>query len=126
MAFKDDLKNSVKVETDDALEAAVFEGEAAQMPPDPGSNVVNLSVERLIRKAPASCEQVSVRELLELALAELSDNAVKCYLTIIEKDPEGGFSLDNYRSGLLRSEEIAYRQMGVLEAMENWKCSDGS
>jgi predicted NUDIX family phosphoesterase len=116
MAFKDDLKGS--------LELAVFEGGVGQdKQAEEPSNVVQLGVERLLRNGPQmdakDATPLDVIRLVEHDIIE-SGNVTACYVTLITNQ-DNHFEVTNYRSNLARTEEIAYRQMGVQQAIENWK-----
>jgi hypothetical protein len=127
MAFKDDLQKSI-----DALDLAVFEGGLAEMGgltagataqgPEP-TNVVNFGQERLARvPEKLSATDITPDQLIPFIANDIKTMGTisKCYVTLVSEEADC-FHVTNYRAGLNRTEEIAYRLLGVLEAMENWR-----
>ena len=82
--------------------------------------VVDFEVERAERAEEAA--GVRPISLLKMALkdAQKDNTIVKAYVTLI-RDDKDSFSTINYRAGLKRTEEIAFRQLGVQEALEGWR-----
>lgn len=86
----------------------------------PAENVVDLSMERLERRQLTATE-VTPEQLLMLCLRDVERlNVVKCYVTMIS-DEGDSFTVSNYRAGLSRSEEVAFRSLGMQEALDNWR-----
>lgn len=86
------------------------------------TNLVDLEVERAERGLVPNAE-VTPETLLRLALkdCELAKGRItKCYVTLIE-DEGDSMSTTNMRANLTRTEEIAYRQLGLTEAIESWR-----
>ena len=84
------------------------------------SNVIDLDVERADRRE-ISNRDVTPETVLKMALRECekSGNVTQCYITLVEDTPEG-MSTTNLRSNMSRIEEIAYRQLGLAEAIEQY------
>lgn len=101
MALKDDLKASIDDYTTD--------------------NVVDFEVEKLQRKS-VDATQVMPDKCLALAMLDCKEygDVIGVYVTLIRESPDS-LSTENYRAGLDRAQEIAYRQLGVQEAIERWK-----
>ncbi|HEY6020615.1 MAG TPA: hypothetical protein VIY48_12210 [Candidatus Paceibacterota bacterium] len=100
-----------------------------------GTNVTNLAEVRMKREAAKGpgkitgdnplAYDVSVKQCLEMALKDADRiGAVKCYVTMICDDGDT-WSTNNYRSCLTRIEEIAFRQLGVTEAINRWTGGPG-
>lgn len=85
------------------------------------SNVVDFEVEKINRRH-IDARDVMPDKCLALALQDTKQrgDVIGCYITLIVEEPET-MSTVNYRAGLSRTEEIAYRQVGVQEAIESWK-----
>lgn len=64
--------------------------------------------------------------LLKMALldAQSDPNINRAYITLIRENADGSLTLVNYRAGMNTAEEIAYRQVGVSEAIEGFKEPD--
>lgn len=85
-------------------------------------NVVDLSIERMRRSDVITSKDVTPQMLFELIASDLEQmkNCVKCYVTLISDDGDS-FLVSNYRAGLNRQEEVAFRSLGVQEALDNWR-----
>ena len=85
------------------------------------SNVVDLAVER-IGRTDVLAKDVTPEDLLKFILSDapLMASAFKCYVTMISDDG-AAFTVTNFRAGLDRSEEVAFRSLGLQEAMDNWR-----
>lgn len=89
--------------------------------PEQTENVVDLFRERCERGELSSSE-IKPLDLLRLVIedAERKGNVVKCYVTLVS-DTTDAFTVTNYRAGLNREEEVAYRQLGLQEAVDRWR-----
>lgn len=87
------------------------------------SNVVDFEVEKLSRERHADPRNMMPDKCLALALADCKQfgDVIGCYVTLIREDAGEALTVESYRAGLNRAEEIAYRQLGLNEAIENWK-----
>lgn len=90
--------------------------------PEHNGNVVDLNMERMERRF-LNATEVKPQELIKLVLRDMGEryqNVVKCYVTLVI-DAGDSFTVSNYRAGLTRSEEVAFRSLGLQEAMDNWR-----
>lgn len=118
----DDLKAALRASL------TVIENDSRQDDPvttdtvEENAAVVDLSLER-IERGDMSCQQVTPEQVLRLALRELdqTEGITKCYVTLIQETPEGPITTINMRSRLSRQEEVAFRQLGVHEAIDSWR-----
>lgn len=85
------------------------------------TNLIDLDVERADRGLISNSD-VTPETVLKLAIKECqeSGHVTQCYITLIEESPDG-LSTINLRSNMSRVEEIAYRQVGLAEAIEMWR-----
>lgn len=114
LTLVENLKQSIALE--DALSSSEPEEHKE-------NNVVDLARERMDRGALTS-KDVTPAQLLEVVCEDVAasriGNVVKCYVTLIAED-ESSFTVSNYRAGLNRAEEVAFRQLGLQEAVDNWR-----
>lgn len=93
-----------------------------------GNTVTDFDVERLDRKRDSLwAHDVTPEQLLKLALLDCSkhEGVFGCYITLIRRrEEDGGLQTQNYRSGLNRLEEVAYRQLGLVEQLDAWRNGD--
>jgi hypothetical protein len=103
------------------LEAAGYTIEAT--PEDCAGEVIDFEVERASRK-PLDNADVSPATVLKMALEDITTgpyhNCSKVYVTLV-LDNDSTFSTCNYRANLTRIEEVAFRQLGVAEAIDGWR-----
>ena len=87
-------------------------------------NVVDLGAERLLRgRDSLTPDQVTPQEVLKLAMEDCSKlgNISKCYVTLIVDEGDERMGTINYRAQMTRTEEIAFRQLGLQEQIDNWR-----
>lgn len=86
-----------------------------------GAEIVELDLER-IERSGLTAKDVTPEDILRLCLKDVKakGNVVKCYVTLIS-ELEDSFTVSNYRSNLTRTEEVAFRQLGVTEAVDSWR-----
>ena len=89
------------------------------------NNVVDFSkekIDRAVERGELTANDVTPAQLLSIISEDVErlGNVVKCYVTLIAED-DSSFTVSNYRAGLSRSEEVAFRQLGLQEAVDNWR-----
>lgn len=89
--------------------------------PQPSAEVVDLFREKVVR-GEMMAKDITPQQLIEIVAEDIErlGNVVKCYVTLIADD-EDCFTVSNYRAGLNRVEEVSFRQLGVQEAVDNWR-----
>lgn len=83
--------------------------------------VVDFEVEQAERTKSAS--EIVPTTLLKMAVLEAQSdpNIEKAYITMLRKNEDGTFTTINFRCGMDMVEELAYRQVGVTEAIDRWR-----
>lgn len=101
------------------------EGETheCQMKPEPASKVVSL-VER--RPPKPNNRAWTAEEMLVELLEEMRSGKtvpVNMMLFFMTKEPDGAYRPNTWRQNLTIAEMIAYHQLGITKAIEEWRVS---
>lgn len=88
------------------------------------STTVDFHIERLRREADNA--NVSVRDLLSLALADIDDDAYKnpsraIIIIIDEVEDNGGIAVETYRCGMTRPEELGWLEAAKQHTWARWR-----
>jgi hypothetical protein len=103
------------------LEAAGFE----VVDGDCSAEVIDFEVERASRLNMDNAE-VRPETILKMALEDVTTGpyrdgrCTKAYITLVLEDGKT-YSTCNYRANLSKIEEVAFRQLGVTEAVSGWR-----
>lgn len=69
--------------------------------------------------------ELTPRDLLRLALGDLDKGDYprprKCLILIVDEDDEKRLRLNPYRSGMTRTEEVAFLEIWKSERIDAWK-----
>ena len=99
-------------------------------PPPEEQTVVDFNKEKLARRGgKAMACDINAETVLEMALMDCREagdrGPAKAYITLVYENDTASTTV-NYRCQLSHLEEVAYRQLGLSEAIENWKGSTGA
>jgi hypothetical protein len=117
----------IDVQMDPEMAAALLEAAGyIVVDEDESAEVIDFEVERASRVNMDNAE-VKPETILKMALEDVTGpyqgKCTKAYITLV-LDNGKAFSTCNYRANLSRIEEVAFRELGLTEAISGWRGDD--